>query len=145
MITKPRTLLGPVQKVGFPELDLSGVSARVDTGARTSAVWASGIREKDGVLSFKLFDKANKHYSGEVIRTQHYSRRSVTSSIGIVEERYMIKLLILIKGRKIKASFTLANRSKQVYPVLIGRNVLRGKFVVDVKADKSPIKKGENS
>ena len=38
----------------------------------------------------------------------------------------------MIKKRRIRAHFTIANRRTQVYPVLIGRNVLYGKFVVDV-------------
>ena len=47
--------------------------------------------------------------------------------------RYKVKIPVVVKGRKIKANFTLADRSAQVYPVLVGRNILRGKFVVDVK------------
>ena len=39
-------------------------------------------------------------------------------------------------GRRIRATFTIANRQTQVYPVLIGRNVLRGKFIIDVKLGK---------
>ena len=45
----------------------------------------------------------------------------------------MIKMLVIISGKKIRARFTLANRSTQKYPVLVGRNILRRKFVVDVK------------
>ena len=45
-------------------------------------------------------------------------------------------MLVVVKGKKIRATFTIANRASQVYPVLIGRNILRGKFVVDVKKGK---------
>jgi hypothetical protein len=60
----------------------------------------------------------------------------VASSIGAEQGRYKIIALIKLRGKKIRTSFTLADRSSQAYPVLIGRNVLRGKFLVDVKSGR---------
>ncbi|HSW37750.1 MAG TPA: RimK/LysX family protein [Candidatus Saccharimonadales bacterium] len=126
-------IIGRAEKVDFPELSLKRVPARVDTGAKTSSIWASHVKEQGGVLEFVLFDKKNKPFTGEIVKTRIYEKRMVASSMGKSEERCFVRLLVKIKGRNIRATFSLANRSQQVYPVLVGRNILRGKFVVDVK------------
>jgi hypothetical protein len=128
-----KKLIGQTELIDFPELNLERVAARIDTGAKTSAIWASNMEIKDGILRFTLFDEASEYYTGDVLKTPVHHIRTIISSIGTKEDRYGVKLLILISGRRIRASFTLANRSLQTYPVLIGRNVLSGKFLVDVE------------
>lgn len=133
MNNKP-IIIGQSELIALPELDLKDVPARIDTGARTSAIWASDITELgDGKLSFKLFDNTSKLFTGKIIVCDEFEMREVTPSNGIIENRYMVKILVIIGGRRIRARFTLANRSTQKYPVLVGRNILRGKFVVDIK------------
>jgi hypothetical protein len=134
-MTIEKKLIGQTEFVDFPELHLENVVARVDTGAQTSAVWASNIRLQEGVLRFTLFDDTSEYYTGEVLKTRAHHIRKIVSSNGNKEERQVVKLLILVSGRSIRASFSLANRSSQKYPVLVGRNVLRGKFLVDVEYD----------
>ncbi len=128
--------IGRAEKINFPELNLSGVPARVDTGAKTSAVWATKVKEEEGTLSFRLFGPSSELYKPKSIKTRQFSRRIIASSIGASQERYVVKLLISVGDKNIRASFTLANRSAQVYPILLGRNVLRGKFIVDVRRGK---------
>lgn len=136
------THIGATELVSFPKLDLLAIPARIDSGAKTSTVWASDIREEKGVLKFTLFDTSSEHYSNKAVETRSFSRRVVTSSNGQAEERYVVKLAVTLAGRKIRASFTLANRSLQAYPVLVGRNILRGKFLIDVRSGH-PITKVE--
>jgi len=137
-------IIGRAEHVGFPALGLLNIPAKTDTGAKTSAIWASGIIEDHGVLRCVLFGPDSKLYSGEILEFTHYETRTVASSIGEAEERYVVKLLVELKGKKIRANFTLANRSEQAYPILLGRNVLRGKFVVDVKQG-TPAKAAERA
>ncbi len=114
------------------------VPARIDTGANTSAVWASDVVEgKDGTLTFKLFDKQSEFYTGETIVTKDFAETVIASSNGAIEQRYKVKISFMLGGRRVRAFFTLANRSMQVYPILIGRNVLKGKFIVNVKQGKT--------
>jgi hypothetical protein len=127
------TIIGRAVNVDFPELGLSTVPARVDTGAKTSAVWATNIVEKDRTLHFVLFDNLSPFYTGQILTSRNYTVRVVSSSTGHVQERYAVKLLVNLAGKQIRATFTLADRSMQVYPILIGRNILIGKFIVDVK------------
>lgn len=126
-------IIGAVAHINFIGHTDHFVPARVDTGAKTSAVWATNIKEENGVLQFCLFGKSYEHYDGRIISTTDFTTKKIRSTNGAVERRYVVKLPISINGRRIKASFTLANREQQAYPVLVGRNVLRGKFAVDLK------------
>lgn len=135
-------VLGRAEYITFPEIDIHDVPARIDTGAKTSAIWASDIREEsDGTLSFLLFGETSPHHRPERHIVEEYDKIVVQSTIGEAEERYKVQLLIELSGRRIRASFTLANRSRQVYPVLVGRNVLSGKFIVDVSIGEAHVKK----
>lgn len=134
MDDKSLQVIGQAELVDFPGYKLFSVPARIDTGARTSAIWATDITLKDDLLSFKLFGKSSEFYSGKVITATEFSETIVASSIGEPQKRYKVIIPIRIKNKRILANFTLANRSTQVYPLLIGRNTLRGKFIVNVKA-----------
>ncbi len=109
------------------------VPAKVDTGADSSAVWATQIRmDEDHRLHFVLFDKGSPYYTGEEIIVENYNVSRVRSSSGHTQIRYRAVLSIRVAGRRVKASFTLADRSKNIFPVLIGRRTLAKRFVVDV-------------
>lgn len=138
-----RKIIGRADHLDLPELGLLGIPARVDTGAKTSAMWASNVHEGDGGLYFTLLGPESSHYTGEEHFVPHFTRVVVASSIGQEQIRYKVVMLAKLRGKKVRASFTLADRSSQAYPVLIGRNVLRGKFLVDVKSGR-PDFKAEN-
>jgi hypothetical protein len=127
-----KQIIGKAEEVALPELGLEVVCARVDTGAKTSAIWVSKVAETDKGLEVVFFGKKTREYTGKKIVFPTYSETVVASSNGAVERRYKVRLLVVVAGRRIRAWFTLADRSAQVYPILIGRNVLRGKFIVDV-------------
>lgn len=125
--------IGKSEYIEFVDLKLANVPARIDTGAKSSAIWVSKTKETKNGLDVVFFDKQSPFYTGETICFKEYDQTSVKSSNGAEQARYTIQLSIKIANRRIKARFTLADRSKQSYPVLIGRRVLLGKFVVNVK------------
>ena len=132
-VRKPKKTIGRAEPVTFPGVTDAPVYARIDSGARTSAIWVShAVIEDDGRLGVIFFGPENPLYDGTVHHFTAFSRDIVTNSTGDRSMRFKIRLSIVLRGRRIRANFTLADRSTQVYPVLIGRNVLRGKFVVDV-------------
>lgn len=128
-----KKLIGRAEQVGFPELGFSKIPTRIDTGARTSSIWASSVLERDGKLEVVFFGEGSMHYDGVKHTFDTYEETVVASSNGHAQTRFKVRLLIGLRGKRIRAWFTLADRSTQVYPVLVGRNVLAGKFVVDVK------------
>ncbi|HEX5448347.1 MAG TPA: RimK/LysX family protein [Candidatus Saccharimonadales bacterium] len=136
---KPLTI-GPTTLVGFPRLGIDKIPAKVDTGADSSSIWASNIRESRGWLYFTLFGDTSPYFTGEELKTRDYQVRSIKNSFGQTEFRYKVKLAASIEGRSIKVRFTLANRSASAYPILIGRRTLHGRFLVDVTRHHKDIK-----
>ena len=136
--------IGRTEPIELPDLFEGKILARIDTGATTSSLWASDIEETSDGLEFCLFDSSSALYTGERVVVADYGLRAVSSSMGHVQTRYQIRIPIKIKGRRKKVRFTLADRSTQIYPVLVGRNVLRNSFVVDVMEGK-PDRKAERS
>lgn len=127
-----KKVIGRAEIVRFPELDEMTVHARIDSGARTSAIWGDAKINSDNNLEVVFCGNNSKVYT-----FNEYDRLAVATSTGHIDKRFTVRLLVVIKGKKIRATFTIANRASQVYPVLIGRNVLRGKFIVDVKVGKT--------
>lgn len=109
------------------------IPAKIDTGADSSAIWASNITlNQSGALEFCLFGPKSKFYTGERLTAKDYRAVMVKSSNGEKEVRYSTKLTLKMKDRTIKTTFTLANRERNHFPVLIGRRTIKNKFIVDV-------------
>lgn len=128
---KEKKFIGRAERVRFPGLGDLTVHARIDSGAKTSAIWGEAQVENDHlVVTFFGDNTLTQTFSS-------YDTTVVASSNGNPEKRYKVKLLVVVKGKKVLATFTIANRESQVYPVLVGRNILRGKFIVDVTLGKT--------
>ncbi len=138
-----KKIIGRVERVSLPEVGIGTVHARIDTGAQTSAIWASKAEVINERLEVIFFAKGHPEYTGKPYYFDEFSHGMVASSNGQVEARYKVRTLITISGKRIRARLTLADRSTQTYPILVGRNVLRGKFIVDVKKGE-PLLKSEN-
>jgi hypothetical protein len=139
-----KQIIGRAERVAFPSLNTLKVPAKVDTGADSSSIWCSQIELKAGQLKCVFFGPASQFYTGEAVNFDkgQFDVTRVANSFGKREIRYKVKLPIEIQGRVIKASFTLADRSAKLYPVLIGLSTLRGKFIIDV-AKGSPLENEE--
>ena len=131
---RPKQVIGMTDLVDFPDLALFDVAAKVDTGAFTSALHCkdvrlvqSGLRKK---LSFWLIDKTGE--GSRQFYSDQFSQRMIRNSFGVAEKRYVIKTRIVLFGRTIRAEFTLADRERLKNPVLLGRKLLRNRFIVDV-------------
>ncbi|MGB4800083.1 MAG: RimK family alpha-L-glutamate ligase [Candidatus Saccharimonadales bacterium] len=132
--SRQKTTIGRAEKVDLLDFHMSDIPAKVDTGADSSSIWASSIEEKVDGLYFVLFGPGHLAYTGKVQRftKPDYSMTRVANSFGHKELRYKVKLRLGIKGRVIRATFTLSDRSEKTYPILLGRRLLHGKFIVDV-------------
>src|ERR1700722_4192698 len=97
--SKPITTIGSKEFIDFPELNLQKVPAKVDTGADSSAIWASSVNEtKDGHLSFVVFKPGSKFFTGLEVKTKMFKHVSIKNSSGSTERRYKVKLLISINS-----------------------------------------------
>jgi len=138
-----KVVIGRVERVNFPEFDIIGVPAKIDTGAFRSSIWASNIIEEAGVLSFTLLDASSEWYTGKIYTTTKFEIVEVENSFGHKQERYSVYIKIKMGPKNVVSNFTLADRSMKIYPVLIGRKLLRGRYVVDV-AEGEPLVDEEN-
>lgn len=125
-------IIGTTEYIYLPDASTEPVPAKVDTGADGAAIWASSISEVEGVLSYVLFAPESSLYTGETFSTDEYFLVSVKNSFGEKELRYRVKLRMKIGGKTYRIKFTLADRSRNRFPVLLGKRFLRERFVVDV-------------
>jgi len=139
---KELTLIGRAEKAELPQLSLKRVPVKIDTGADASSIWASATLIAGDKLEVIFFGPGSPFYDGTVhtFRKSAYTITRVSSSFGHREVRYKLKLKIKVNGRVINGSFTLADRSKKLYPILLGRSLLKNKFIVDVSKGKPLIK-----
>lgn len=133
---KQLTTIGRAEAIQLVDYGPLEVVAKVDTGADISSIGVSEIAEVDGQLSFKLFSPSHPEYSGKIIALGpgSFSKTRIANSFGQREVRYVVMLRIKLAGRLVRARFSLADRSEKLYPILIGRRLLKGKFLVDVSA-----------
>lgn len=128
-----KVVIGRSELLAFVNSDIIDVPAKIDTGAYRSAVHATNIRLlKSGALAFDLLAghpicKAIAHH----ITTKDFEKVTVTNSFGHCEERYKVRLKVKLGPKVFYAHFTLADRSKMVFPVLLGRGLLNYRFLVD--------------
>ena len=128
-----KTILGSTEFVEISGRKGKKIPAKIDTGADSSAIWASKIRvDKDGTLKFALFGEGSEFYNGKIFKRTDFSVVRVRSTTGHEQIRYRTHFKVKIGGRKIKVLMNLSDRSKNDFPVLIGRRSISRKFLVDV-------------
>ena len=131
---KTKIIIGRIEKVHFPDLELFDIDAKIDSGAYSSSIHCHDIweNEDENVLFFKLLDPSHENYNEKELKFEDYSKTVVKSSTGIPERRYKIKTKIQIGNKSYITKFTLTDRGKMRYPVLLGRVVLSKRFIIDV-------------
>ncbi len=136
-LLRPKQVIGMTDVVDFPDLGLANMQAKIDTGAYTSALHCKNVRLVRAGGQIRLsFCLVGPNAADEVtFLSDHFGQRLIRNSFGITEKRYVIKTRIVLFGRAIKTEFTLADRERMRYPVLLGRRLLRNRFVVDVALD----------
>ncbi|WP_439151009.1 ATP-dependent zinc protease family protein [Winogradskyella sp.] len=139
-----KKILGRVDKIDFPELKLKTVNVKIDTGAYTSAIHCSNVREDNNKLYCTFESKGHANFKSEVIVFQNYSYTDVKSSNGFKENRYKIKTTAIFFGKIYKINLTLSTRDDMKFPVLIGRQFLTQKFLVDVDLENQSFKNTVN-
>ena len=136
---KEKTTIGWSEYVDFPDWGIKSLQAKVDTGARTSALHVEGLRELDEgrrvefsvVLSRKHSDR-RKRVSAEVVK-----RGRVRSSTGIYRKRLFVRTRVRIGEVVKEIDITLVSRERMIFRMLLGRRALEHDFLVDVSKRKA--------
>jgi hypothetical protein len=134
--------LGRSDRVDLPGLGLENIHAKIDTGAYTCSLHCSNTEVVNGKLQFVLLDEEHPEFTGRTYTFKKFDQREIKNSFGEAELRYVIKTKIKIFDRLIRAEFSLSNRGNLKFPVLLGRKILRKRFLIDVtKKDLSYLAK----
>lgn len=140
--TAPSALLAEVPVVGWrewaglPGLGIARVEAKMDTGARSSALHVSSIEAfEDGGRAAVRFDVIGESETVPWHEALVADRRMVRSSNGEAELRFVIRTDLALAGRTWPIDLTLTNRERMELPMLVGREALAGRVLVD--AEKS--------
>ncbi len=133
-----RPMIGWREWAAFPELGVDRVNAKIDTGAKTSAIHAfrpKVIDTSDGeVVEFYLHPR-RRHKEPEIFcRLPLIDKRVVRSSNGQAEERLVVKTPVRIGEDTWPIELTLTNRDAMGFRLLIGRDALVKRFLIQPEA-----------
>ena len=128
--------IGWKERLDFPDWGLKRVRVKIDTGACTSALGASGYElvDVDGgrIVRLRLALNRRRPEQTAVIEAPVVRMVHVTNTGGGREERPMIETMIRLGPVTKRIRLTITSRSAMRFPMLLGREALAGSFVVDV-------------
>ena len=133
--SQPRLIVGSEEWCSFPDLGLPAIKARVDSGAKTSSIHAFNVqkfrRQGETWVSFEVHPVQNNRRI--VVRCERpvVDKRIVKSSSGISETRYVILATLKIGDEAWEIELTLANRDSMGFRMLLGREAMSGRMLVD--------------
>ena len=133
--TADRLIIGCIESCDLPELEITDLHIRIDTGAKTSSLHVDNIkRHKQAGKVWITFDiQPDIHSVERVVTCKALLRdvRVVKSSNGKAEERYVIKTMIRLGGLQWPIEITLTDRSDMSYLMLFGREGMGDRVLVD--------------
>jgi hypothetical protein len=145
MMTGERKVIGRSDKIDLPEFKIFNLDAKVDTGAAICAIHCHEIQlvRKNGLelLQFKLLDPSHPDYNEQTYHSHHFELARIKNSFGQTEERYVVTTPVIIFGKTIETRFSLTDRKDLKFPILLGRQFLRKRFIVDVAKKNVSFKK----
>lgn len=135
MVNQERIIVGNEEWCVFPSLHIPAIKARVDSGAKTSAIHAFNIQpfQQDGEdwVSFHVHPLQNDRKVVVHCQAPVVDRRVVKSSTGTAEKRYVISTDIQLGDNHWEVELTLTNRDSMGYRMLLGREAMLGRMLVD--------------
>ena len=132
-------LVGALELCDLPQLKLNSIETRVDTGATTSSLHVDNIvefkKEKGKWVRFDIHP--DTHDVNQVVQREAKvkSVRKVKSSNATHQRRHVIETDILIAGMRWCIEITLTDRSEMKYLMLLGREAMSGRLIVDPEHD----------
>lgn len=131
----PKFVIGWREVLSLPDLRLTDIPAKIDTGARTTALHAERIK----LITVKGEDWVEflpDHHAVDdvdVIARPLSHVRDITNTSGIPETRFVIRTPLIIGERRAMADISLTDRAGMKFPIIVGRRVLRThRLIVDI-------------
>lgn len=128
-----KVIIGWSEYVSFPDWGIEGIKAKIDTGARSSALHVEDLhREKDGWVVFDVVTHRKKHDRRQRVRAKATKWARVRSSTGEYSERCFVLTRMRLGNIVREIELSLVSRGEMLFRMLIGRKALERDFVVDV-------------
>ncbi|WP_046757320.1 30S ribosomal protein S6--L-glutamate ligase [Kordia jejudonensis] len=128
-------IVGSEEWCTFDTLKIPAIKARVDSGAKTSSIQANNIKVlEEGNEDWVQFEVNPIQENRSIIikcKSKIYDRRIIKSSSGISEERFVIKTAVTVGADTFEIEVTLANRDAMEFRMLLGREALMNRFIVN--------------
>ena len=128
-------IIGSEEWCTFESLDIPAIKARVDSGAKTSAIHAFNIntfrKKRKRWVRFDVHPLQDNRKVTVTCELPVISKRTIKSSIGITETRFVVKAPITFAGDTWDIELTLTNRDTMGYRMLLGREAMAGRMLVD--------------
>ena len=129
------TVAGWREWVSLPDADVRWIKAKLDTGARSSSLHAFDIeeftRDDQRWVRFSVHPWQRSALDSRPCELPVHDVRSVRSSSGHSDTRYVVVMKVKLLGRIVRTEMTLARRDEMGFRMLIGRQALSKGFVVD--------------
>jgi len=124
--------IGWRERVDLPRLDLRGIVAKIDTGARTSALHADGVTQftRDGAAWVRFHVPHDGVENTPDCEAPLIDTREINNTSGVPEERLVIETSLVLGGRRWRIEVSLANRGAMAMPIILGRTAIRRRRVL---------------
>jgi hypothetical protein len=129
-----RISLGWREWVGLPGLGIGSIKAKLDSGARSSSLHVEAIEtfREGGVLQVRFRVRLRRKLERYALCTAPVlDRRRVTDSGGHRSERWFIATELEVAGRRFATEMNLTDRGAMLFPLLLGRSAISGRFRID--------------
>ena len=130
-----QTIIGSEEWAQLPQLGIPAIKARIDSGAKTSAIHAFNIvpfRKSHSLwVTFEVLPLQNDRKTVVRCEAEVIDRRDVKSSSGLTEKRYVIQSELVLGKSSFPIELTLSNRDAMGYRMLIGREAMHNRFIID--------------
>lgn len=135
LLVKNHPIIGWREWVSFPDLGIDKIKAKIDTGARTSALHAFALKRisVNGKSRIQFDIHPIQHNTDSIITciADVVDKRFVTDSGGHAEERYVIETLISLAGISWPIEVTLTERENMLFRMLLGRSAIKKRFIIN--------------
>jgi hypothetical protein len=129
-------VIGWREWLAIPSLNVPRIKAKIDSGARTSAIHAFGVRtfSERGAphVSFEVHPEQRRRRGAVACVAEILDERYVTSSSGHKQRRFVIRADVSLGGLTWPIELTLASRDRMGFRMLLGREAIQNRFLVDV-------------
>jgi len=131
-VASGQTLIGWSELVDLPDWHIRGLRAKIDTGARSSALHVDNLKLLPrGRVEYQVVLHRRDHDRRVRVEAKIARRSRVRSSTGVYTSRYFVKTRLRLAGVEREVEVSLVDRGDMTFRMLVGRTALAGRFIVD--------------